>query len=62
MKVWIGYHVSTNLVDQWRRVEKVFHDETKALLWAEDPGFAQAAKTWNGEVMEWRECEEREVE
>ena len=62
MKVWIGYHCSHNLCDTWETVEKVFDDEVKALLWAEDPEFEKAAQRYNEEVLEWRRYEEREVE
>lgn len=62
MKVWVGYRVVTNLNDQWKIVEKVFSDEVKALLWAEDPGFKEAAPNFDGEPLEWREIQEWPVE
>ena len=63
MKVWIGYYCSHNLCDTWKTVEKVFDDEVKALLWAEDKGFAATAQKLDDDTeLEWREYEEHEVE
>jgi hypothetical protein len=63
MKVWIGYHCTHDLCDTWETVEKVFDDEVKALLWAEDPEFARTAPKWtDGTELEWRRYEERETE
>lgn len=63
MKVWIGYYCYHNLCDTWETVEKVFDDEVKALLWAEDEEFARTAQKWNDtEALEWRRYEEREIE
>lgn len=63
MKVWIGYYCTYNLCDMWKTVEKVFDDEVKALLWAEDKEFAATADKWtDGTALEWREYEEMEVE
>lgn len=59
MKVWVGIHASTNLVDTWRNIECVFDDEVKALLWMEDPEFQKSAQKWtDGTEMEWREYQE----
>ena len=63
MKVWIGYYCYHNLCDTWKTAEKVFDDEVKALLWAEDEAFAKSAQRHNGkEALEWREYEGFEVE
>ena len=63
MKVWIGYFCSHDLCDTWKTVEKVFDDEVKALLWAEDAEFAKTAQKWtDGTELEWREYKEFEVE
>lgn len=63
MKVWIGYHCEYNLCDMWRTVEKVFDDEVKALLWAEDTLFEKNAQKWtDGTKLEWREYEEMVIE
>lgn len=63
MKVWIGYYCTHNLCDTWKTVEKVFDDEVKALLWAEDPEFARTVQKWNDtEALEWREYAAMEVE
>lgn len=63
MKVWIGYYCEYNLCDMWRTVEKVFDDEVKALLWAEDPDFEKNKEKWSdGTELEWREYEEMIVE
>jgi len=63
MKVWVGYYCSHNFCDVWKVAEKVFDDEVKALLWAEDKAFLDVCQVWDdGTVMEWREYEEFEVE
>lgn len=63
MKVWIGYYCYHNLCDTWKTVEKVFDDEVKALLWAEDAEFAKSVQKWNDtEALEWREYQQMEVE
>lgn len=63
MQVWIGYYCCHNLCDTWETVEKVFDDEVKALLWAEDPEFKKTVQMWNDtEALEWREYAEFEVE
>jgi hypothetical protein len=47
----------------WKTVEKVFDDEVKALLWAEDPDFLKDRQVWSdGTELEWREYEEMEIE
>lgn len=62
-KIWIGYHASYDFCDVFRTVEKVFDDEVKALLWAEDKEFLAGRQIWDdGTEMEWREYEEFEVE
>ena len=58
MKVWIGYQCSYDYCDVHRYVERVFDDEVKALLWAEDPEFAKDRDP----NLDWREYEERVVE
>lgn len=63
MKVYIGYYCEYNLCDMWKTVEKVFDDEVKALLWAEDPDFLKDRQVWSdGTELEWREYEEMEIE
>lgn len=63
MKVWLGIYCSYNLCDVWETVEKVFDDEVKALLWAEDPEFMKDRQIWtDGTEMEWRRYEAMEVE
>lgn len=62
MKIYLGYHCTYNLCDMWKTVEKVFDDEVKALLWAEDAEFAANAEHWNDQPTEWREYVEMEVE
>lgn len=58
MKVWIGYHCCYNGLDVFRSVERVFDDEVKALLWAEDEEFADQ----HDEERDWREYEVHELE
>lgn len=62
MKVWLGIYCYHNLCETWETVEKVFDDEVKALLWAEDPAFEKAAQRYNEEILEWRKYKEVEVE
>lgn len=63
MKIWIGYYCTYNLCDVWKNVEKVFDDEVKALLWAEDKEFLAGRQIWDdGTELEWREYEEHVVE
>jgi len=58
MKVWIGYLCSNNSCDVFRYVERVFDDEVKALLWAEDKTFTDA----HDSDYDWREYSMQEVE
>ena len=53
MKVYIGYECDYDYCNVWRNAVKVFDDETKALIWAEE---FKATET------EWRSYEEMEVE
>ncbi len=53
MKVYIGLVCVTNGVDFWETVERVFDDEAKALVWAEE---------FQPTEWEWREYKEFEVE
>lgn len=53
MKVYLGFECSTNDIDCWRNVVKVFGDELDALAWTEEV----AATEW-----EWREYDEYKVE
>ena len=62
MKVWLGIYCYHNLCDTWETVEKVFNDEVKALLWAEDQEFEKLAQRYNEEALEWRKYKEVEVE
>lgn len=62
MKVWVGFYCHDNLADVFRKVEKVFDDEVKALLWVEDKEFADNAEKFDGYVTEWREYVEMKVE
>jgi hypothetical protein len=60
--VWVGYHCYYNQCDVFRKVERVFDDEVKALLWSEDAEFNRTAARHGEEQIEWREYEERIVE
>lgn len=62
MKVYLGYYCHNDLCDVFRKVEKVFDDEVKALLWKDDVEFNENVDTFNDEPMEWREYVEIEVE
>lgn len=62
MKVYLGYYCHNDLCDVFRKVEKVFDDEVKALLWKDDVEFNKNVDTFNDEPMEWREYVEIEVE
>lgn len=53
MKVYIGYECYYNGCDVWKHVDKVFDDEVKALVWAED---------FKATEQEWREYTKFEVE
>lgn len=62
MKVYLGYYCYDTGADVFRKVEKVFDDEVKALLWVEDAEFNANAEKHNGHVTEWREYVEMETE
>ena len=53
MKVYVGFTSCTNGVEFWETVERVFDDETKALIWSEEVEPTE----W-----EWRKYSEFEVE
>jgi hypothetical protein len=58
VKVWIGYHCHYDGADIYEIVVKVFDDEAKALLWAEDKEFVQKHDV----DIDWRRYEECDVE
>lgn len=53
MKVYLGYECHYNGCDIFESVAKVFDDESKALMWAEEFEYTE----W-----EWRKYKEFEVE
>jgi hypothetical protein len=53
MKVYLGKVCYYNGCDIWKTVERVFDDETKALVWKEE--------TFTADPNEWREYEEIEI-
>ena len=53
MKVYLGITICNNGVDYFNYTEKVFDDEAKALVWAEE---------FKPTEWEWREYKEFEVE
>lgn len=62
MKVYVGYYCHNDLCDVFRKVEKVFDDEVKALIWVDDKQFNENAEMYDGSATEWREYVEMEVE
>lgn len=58
IKVWLGYRCHYDFCDVYRVVEKVFDDEVKALLWAEDKEFTDH----HNPDYDWRDYVCHEVE